>query len=47
VVVNGPVPDGVFELPKDVRALKEKHDADAAAQGSPDRPTLKRGRKGK
>lgn len=46
VVINGPLPDGIFELPKDVRALKAKRDADAAAQGSPDRPTLKRSRKG-
>jgi hypothetical protein len=44
VIVNGPLPDGIFELPNDVRALKEKHEA--AAPGSPDRPTLKRGHKG-
>jgi len=41
VVVNGPLPDGIFELPADVRALKEKRAADATTE-SPDRPTLKK-----
>jgi len=35
VTVNGPVPSGIFELPEDVRALKEKR---AAA----DEPSLRR-----
>ena len=41
-VVNGPVPDGIFELPNDVRALKEKQAVKVGASNEPtDRPTLR------
>ena len=43
VVVNGPVPEGVFELPKDIRALKEKQAArTTTGDEPPNRPTLRR-----
>ena len=39
VVVNGPIPEGVFELPRDVRALKEKQAARVIMGDEPsDRP---------
>lgn len=41
VAFNVTLPDGIFDLPDDVRALKRKLAADAAAN-SGDQPTLKR-----
>jgi hypothetical protein len=43
VGVNGRVPDKIFDLPEDVRALKEKRSADADATGNgEDQPSLRR-----
>ena len=43
VVVNGPVPDGIFALPDDVRALKGKQTTQTTTGNEPtDRPTLRR-----
>jgi len=43
VVVNGPVPDGIFTLPDDISALKEKQAArTTTGNESTDRPTLRR-----
>ena len=33
IVINGPLPDGIFDLPADVRALKEKRLADRSKAG--------------
>ena len=45
VAVNHEVPDGIFDLPEDVRALKEKRSADADATGkAEDQPSLRRRR---
>jgi hypothetical protein len=43
IAINGPLPDGIFDLPPDVRALKAKRDAAAqSAPAAPGAPTLKR-----
>ena len=41
IAINGPLPEGVFDLPAEVWALKEKKLKDAE-RDSLDRPTLKR-----
>ncbi len=40
--INGPLPEGVFELPADVRALREKKMAELKNGDSEDRPTIKK-----
>jgi hypothetical protein len=45
IAINGPLPEGIFDLPADVQALKDKRDVDRKAKeaDAPPRPTLKKG----